>query len=94
MFHNFSLVSEVLARNTDNKDIKYYKNLGYFNNVSIKHKIYSDGEPTTWYITFSYKKHPYYKMNTVIEKDHKEIKQKIPKLLRSVKSETLGEVKL
>lgn len=93
IFHRFSVISEEIGRDTDNKDTKYYKYLGYFNHVSVKHKVYSDGEPTVWYITFSYKKSVSHRIETKKE-EKKETKQIMTKPLRSVKSETLSEVKL
>lgn len=90
---HFTAEIEEIRRNEKGEDKVIHRTLTGFNNINIKHKLYSEGEPTIWYITLCHKKRPYVFHQK--EESKKEIKNiKITKPLKKVSSDTLGEVKL
>lgn len=92
-YSHFSIDTEEIYRDTNNNDIKISNYRCGFNNITIQHKLYCDGEPTVWYITLFRKPYEYKEPPKKDEKP-KSVTEEKRIQLRSTHSNTLGEVKL
>lgn len=96
--HRFCIDTEEIYREAGtNVDKKICHHIRYFNHINIKHKVYSDGAPTVWYITLSNQSHkpdmPIL-INEGKNKNQESNEKSTPKILRNVQSDSLGDVKL